>query len=111
MALETAGITAFLTSGESATVYVALGNGATSTDEVSSARVAAILDASAGVLTVTNVPLAFSGTPSASVTHLLLFSAETDGTFYGSQAVTGDATFNASGDYNVTALTITGSSS
>jgi hypothetical protein len=51
--------------------------------------------------------MAFTGTPAASVTHLLLFSALTTGTFYGFQALTGDAAYNAAGSYEITTATIT----
>jgi len=53
------------------------------------------------------VPLAFTGTPSAAATHLLLFSASTAGTFYGFDALTGDQAYNAAGAYEVTAATVT----
>jgi len=110
MALNTAGINAFLDDGNEATVWVAIGSGATSGDQTSAARVQLASSVAAGVITATGVPYAFTGTPGAGATHALFFTAATAGTFLGFDALTGDQTFNASGEYNLTALTITGSS-
>lgn len=110
MGLNTAGINALLEDGNEAAIYVALGSGPASGNQVSAARVQLASTVSGGVITATGVPYAFTGTPSASVTHALLFSAPTGGTFYGFDALTGDAAFNSSGAYNLTALTITGTS-
>jgi hypothetical protein len=63
-----------------------------------------------GVITATGVPYAFTGTPGAGATHALFYSANTAGTFYGYDALTGDQTFNAAGAYSITSLTVTGSS-
>jgi hypothetical protein len=111
MSLNTAGINAFLEDGNEAVVWVAIGSGPTAGDQTSAARVQLTSTVAAGVITATGVPYAFTGTPSAGATHALLFSAATAGTFYGFDALTGDAAFNAEGDYELTALTITGSSS
>jgi hypothetical protein len=108
--LNTAGINALLEDGNEAVFYVAVGDGTTSADQTSAARHLLASSVAAGVVTATGVPYTFTGTPGDGATHALLFSAATAGTFYGSQALSGDQTFNASGDYNITALTITGSS-
>lgn len=110
MPLNTAGINAFLEDGNEAVVYAAIGSGATSGDQTSAARVQVTSTVAGGVITATGVPYAFTGTPGAGATHALFFSAPTGGTFYGYDALTGDQTFNAAGAYNLTALTITGSS-
>lgn len=110
MPLNTAGINAFLEDGNEAVVYVAIGDGTTSADQTSAARVQLTSSVAGGVITATGVPYAFTGTPGDGATHALFFSASTGGTFYGYDALTGDITFNASGAYNLTALTITGSS-
>lgn len=111
MALNTAGINAFLEDGNEAVVWVAIGSGTTSADQTSNERHQLASTVAAGVITATGVPYAFTGTAGAGATNALLFSAATAGTFLGFKALTGDQTFNASGDYNLTALTITGSSS
>jgi hypothetical protein len=111
MALNTAGINAFLEDGNEATVYVAIGDGPTSADQTSAARVALTSSVASGVITATSVPYAFTGTPGDGATHALLFSAPTAGTFYGFDALSGDQTFNAAGEYSLTSLTVTGSSS
>jgi hypothetical protein len=110
MPLNTAGINAFLEDGNDAVVWAAIGDGPTSADQTSAARVQVTSTVAAGVITATGVPYAFTGTPSDGATHALFFSASSGGTFYGYDALTGDATFNAAGEYNLTALTITGSS-
>lgn len=111
MPLNTAGVNAILDLGNEAPIYVAIGSGATSADQTSTARQQLTSSVAGGVITATGVPYAFTGTPGAGATHALLFSAATGGTFYGAEALTGDQTFNAAGAYNLTALTITGSSS
>lgn len=110
MPLNTAGINAFLEDGNEAVVYVALGNGITAANQTSSARVQLTSTVAAGVITATGVPYAFTGTPAEGATHVLFFSAASGGTFYGYDALTGDTEFNAAGTYNLTGLTITGSS-
>jgi hypothetical protein len=110
MPLNTAGINAFLDDGNEAVVYVAIGDGQTSTDQTSAARVQLTSTVAAGVITATGVPYAFTGTPGDGATNALFFSAASGGTFYGYDALTGDTTFNAAGEYNLTSLTITGSS-
>jgi hypothetical protein len=111
MGLNNAGIDAILDDGNEAEIWAALGDGTTAGDQNSNERIQLTLGSpSAGVITVSNVPLEFTGTPSDSVTHLLLFSAEESGTFYGFDALSGDSAYNAEGEYNVTAVTITGTS-
>lgn len=109
MALATAGISAVLEDGNEATVYVAIGSDATT--QSSSNRVALTSTVSGGVITATGVPYAFTGSAGAGATHVLLYDAASSGNLIGAQAITGDQTFNAEGEYNLTALTITGSSS
>lgn len=110
MALNTAGINAFLEDGNEAVVWVAIGDGPLSTDQSSAARVQLASSVAGGVITATGVPYAFTGAPSDGATHALFFSASSGGTFYGFDALTGDQAFNAAGEYSLTSLTITGSS-
>ena len=61
---------------------------------------------------VATVDLAFTGgTASGPATHAGFWSALTSGTWYGAYPLTGDQTFNAAGEYNVTGITITGTAS
>lgn len=111
MGLNTAGINALLDAGRGATVWVAVGSGTAAGDQTSSERVQASWDpASGAMLTASGTPYQFTGAPSAAATHVLFFSASTGGTFYGYKALTGDQAFNAAGEYEITSLTITGSS-
>lgn len=110
MGLNTAGVTALLQDGNEAVLYAAIGSGPTAADQVSDQRVAVASTVASGVITATGVPYAFTGTNNGPATHVLLFSASNGGTFYGFKTLTGDQTFSAEGDYQLTALTITGSS-
>lgn len=110
MALNTAGINAFLDDGNEAVVWVAIGSGPTAGDQTSAARVQLASSVAGGVITATGVPYAFTGAAAAAATNALFFSAATAGTFYGFKALTGDQAFNAAGEYSITALTVTGSS-
>lgn len=112
MGLNTAGITYLLDAGAARTLYAALGDGPTSADQVSAARVLVVWDlASGAMITADGTPLQFTGTPSAAVTSVLLFSAATAGTFYGHGPLVGDATFNTLGQFNIAYLAIAGSAS
>ncbi len=111
MPLSTAGINAILDDGNEAGIWVAIGSGPTSGDQTSAQRRQLASSVAGGVITATGVPYAFTGTPAAGATHALLYSASTAGTFYGYDALTGDQAFNANGDYSLTSLTVTGSSS
>lgn len=58
---------------------------------------------------IATVDLAFTGgAASGPATHIGFWSASSAGTFYGWLPLTGDQTFNAAGEYTVTAITITG---
>jgi hypothetical protein len=108
MALNTAGVNAILEDGNEAVIWVAIGDGPTSGDQTSAARVQITSTVAGGVITATGVPYAFTGTPGDGATHALLFSANAAGTFYGFDALTGDQAFNAAGNYSLTSLTVTG---
>jgi hypothetical protein len=110
MPLNTAGINAVLDQGNEVVMWVATGGGQTAGDQTSNERRQVTFSVASGVLTDSAVPHAFTGTPGASATNALFFSASTAGTFYGYDALTGDTTFNAAGEYDITSLTVTGSS-
>jgi hypothetical protein len=110
MVLNQAGVNALLEDGNEAVFWVGIGDGPTAADQTSSARVQLTSTVAGGVLTMGSMPRAFTGTPNDGATHALLFSAATAGTFYGFDAISGDQAFNGDGDYNLTSLTITGSS-
>jgi hypothetical protein len=114
MALNTAGLTYVLGTGSfiSAAPYLALHSadpGTTGLNPTSAARVAASWAVSGAVATAA-ANLAFTGgAANGAVTYVGYWSALTGGTFYGSQALTGDATFNSAGQYTLTSLTETAS--
>lgn len=58
-----------------------------------------------------DAPVAFVGTASQAVDEIAFYSAAAAGTERAVWARTGDATFSTGGEYNVTAGTITGTSS
>lgn len=74
------------------------------------ARQACIFGAPTGGVGSLTGTLTFAGPASSAVTHIGFWSAVTAGTFRGAKALTGDQTFNAAGEYEVTAVTVTGSS-
>jgi hypothetical protein len=81
-------------------------------NEAASARQAITWVTAANGDMVATVDLNFTGgAASGAATHLGFWSASTTGTFYGWQALTGDQTFNAAGEYTVTGITITGTAS
>jgi hypothetical protein len=81
--------------------------GATGTNETSAARQAVTLtDNGSGVLSVSNVAFT-GGAANGPVSHCGFWAGAT---FKGSLALSGDATFNAAGEYTVTSATWTGSS-
>lgn len=111
MALNTAGLTALLEDGADAALYLSIGDGPTSADQVSSNRVQVVWGSAAGgVLTATGVPYSFTGAADEIATHLLFHSAPSGGTFYGFEETGGDQVFNAGGQFQVTALTLTATS-
>jgi hypothetical protein len=64
-----------------------------------------------GDITLTT-PVTFTGiTASSATTFISVWSALTAGTHYGNFALTGDQTANAAGEYELTALTLTGTAS
>ena len=64
-----------------------------------------------GDLTITGAVNFTGGTANGPATYVAGWSAITGGTFRGAWALTGDQTFNSSGNYTVSALTINGTSS
>jgi len=110
MPLNTAGINAILDDGNEAVIWVAVGNGTGSGNQTSNERRQLASSVAGGVITATGVPYNYTGTAAAGATHALFYSASTAGTFYGYDALTGDQAFNAAGEYSITRLTITGSS-
>lgn len=81
--------------------------GSTGTSPSAAARVAAAwTSASSGQITSSNKAFT-GGAASGPATYLGYWSASTGGTFGGSRALTGDQTFNASGQYTVTSVSET----
>ena len=61
---------------------------------------------------ITSSNIAFTGlTANQAVAGVGYWSASTAGTFYGYTALSGDTTANAAGEYTVTSITETGTSS
>lgn len=110
MGLNAAGLNAVMAGGPDTVMYAAMGSGTTAGTQNSAQRRQVTLAQVGAVLSASNAPLAFTGTPDAACPYALLFSASSGGTFYGYDAVAGDQAYNADGEYDLTALTITGSS-
>ena len=67
--------------------------------------------ASGGDISMTGTEAFTGGAASGACTYVSLWSAATNGTFYGAFPLTGDQTFNASGEYTLNDITISGSAS
>ncbi|MEM9134286.1 MAG: hypothetical protein AAGE88_18200 [Actinomycetota bacterium] len=86
--------------------------GTTGANEISGggyARQPVVWDAATGAIASLNGTESFSGPASQAVAEVGLFDALTGGNFIGSGAITGDAAFNAAGQYDITDITITAS--
>jgi hypothetical protein len=94
-----------------AAIHTAEPNGAGS-NQSSAARQAITWETAANGDMIATVDVPFTGGASGGpATHVGFWSASTSGTFYGWYALTGDQTFNAAGEYTLTAVTITGTAS
>ena len=108
MALSDAALTAAANAVDTAITHMQLHSGApgaAGTTNVVGSRVAVngSVDAD-GDITWTGI--AFTGlNANQAVAHVSYWTASTAGTFYGSAALTGDTTANASGQYTVTTVT------
>lgn len=92
-------------------LHSAAAGGSGTSNLCSSARQAITWTNTNGTLTLTT-SLAFTGVAAnGAVYSITLWSASTAGTFYGEFVLTGDTTANSSGQYTVTALTLTASAS
>lgn len=86
--------------------------GTTGTNETTATRQSASWGASSGGdLSLSATETFTGGAASGACTHVGLWSLASGGTFYGGFALSGDQTFNAAGEYSVTDITISGSSS
>lgn len=93
-------------------LYSAAPDAAGSTNATAGGRVALTWTTAANGDMIVTADAAFTGGgASAACTVLGFWSASTAGTFYGYVPLTGDATFNAAGEYTVTGVTITGTAS
>lgn len=115
MALTDGTLNALGTELASLALYVSLHTadpGTTGANESSAARVSVTFSVDAdGDLTIPSTLSFTGGAASGACTHVGLWSASVAGTFRGGFALSGDTTFNAAGEYDVTALTITGTTS
>ena len=82
----------------------------TGTNQATSARVAAGWGAVAnGDFSTSNLNFT-GGASNGPAQYACFWSASTGGVFYGSQALTGDQTFNSAGEYTITSLAANGAS-
>lgn len=81
--------------------------GTTGANPSSASRVAAgwVANTSNGDIVATNKNFT-GGAASGPATYVTYWSAATGGTFLGAEALTGDQTFNAAGEYTVSSVTI-----
>lgn len=105
MPLNSAGLTALLEDGTGAVLYAAVGDGPFSGDQLSNTRIGPLSLAAEGTTISTGAALDFTGPAGATVTHLLLFSAASEGVALGDVELTGDTAFSATGQFRVRNLT------
>lgn len=110
MPLNAAGLNAAASGFTSVATHISLHSadpGTTGANQTTAARLPAGWGAPTdGDITITAKNFT-GGAANGPVTHVGFFSQlATGGTFYGSQALTGDATFNAAGEYTLTSLTL-----
>jgi hypothetical protein len=115
MALNTAGIQLGAAAIAAGITFIQLHTAAPdatgNTNVTTAGRKACTLTATGGNISLSAQVAFTGGAANGPVTHVSYWSASTGGTYYGSQALTGDQTFNSAGEYTVTALTINGSAS
>lgn len=110
MALEVAVLNAGADGAVTVLLWAAIHSDATSGSQISNERIAVTWDPATGaVAPVNNAPLAFTGTAAgrAGVFLGMWNQDQPGGTFRGSVALVGDGDFNAAGEYNVNAVTMT----
>src|SRR5690606_42015183 len=87
--------------------WFALHDGTTSGDQVSNERLQPNYgSASSGEIDLAE-PLDFTGTPSAEVSHLGVWSAESNGSLRFTVALSGDLAFNAAGEISLSSAKLT----
>ena len=112
MALNDAALTVAGSALSSAITHLAIHTadpGSTGLNPSSAARQPVTWTNTNGDLTASNIAFT-GGAASGPATYVGYWSASTGGTFYGSDALTGDQTFNASGEYTITSAAINGAS-
>lgn len=108
-ALLTIGAQAMADAAVYAAIHTAEPNGSGS-NQSSAARVLIDWATAASGDVALDTDLEFTGgASSGAATHIGFWSASSSGTFYGWLPLSGDQTFNAAGEYTVTAITLTGS--
>lgn len=109
MALTTAVLNAGADGAAAVLAWAAIHSDATDASQTSDQRIQITWDPATGAVAAAgNTPLAFTGTASGPATHVGIWDQDQPGgTMVASGALTGDQTFNAAGQYNVTAATVT----
>lgn len=106
------GATAMQNAMTHAALYTAAPDASGTTNLTAAARKPITWDAAANGDMVLTVDAAFTGgAANGACTVVGFWSALTGGTFYGYLALTGDQTFNAAGEYNLTGVSIPGTAS
>lgn len=86
-------------------LHTALPDATGSNQSAAARKVAGWGTVATGDFSTTNIAFT-GGAANGPVTHVGYWSAITAGTFYGYEAITGDATFNSAGEYTLTSASI-----
>lgn len=105
---DTAGINAAADGLAAAATHAEIFNGDPTAGGVqtSNERGAIVLTNAGGTLTI-DAPESFTGTPGAGATYVVLYDDPAAGNRIGYGTLTGDQTFNAAGEYDLTGVTLT----
>lgn len=86
-------------------LHTATPNASGSNESTAARKAAGWGTVATGDFSTTNIAFT-GGAANGPVTHVGYWSAITAGTFYGYEAITGDATFNSAGEYTLTSANI-----
>jgi hypothetical protein len=110
MGLNSTGLTALMDQGVNAPIYVTIGDGPTSGDQIADQRVLITWGGATGqALNAVGVPYQFTGDAGAAAAYMLFFSAASGGTFYGFAQIPNALEFNADGEFELTSISLAAS--
>ena len=108
MALNDAALNLMANALAAAATHLSLDTNGSGTESTAGRLAAGWGTAANGDIAIGSAKAFTGGASNGPVTHVGLRSASSGGTFYGSFAVTGDASFNSAGEYSLDTFTVAG---